>query len=154
MLFSNINFPHTHIQKIFDISDVFPDQMNCNTNNRDFYSEREYHQVLQNMIFFRDAGVDMTIGYNIYDLSKPFSDIIAFAEYTGIKKINLKVTNTSLGTPLIVDTGSRDYGKYIFTIIQTYSHDYEFFFSCGLSRDIFTEEEIGYMRLKNIDLPF
>lgn len=146
MLFSNINFPFSHIQKIFHSPVIFPEYMNCNTNNRDFYTEKEYSQVLENMVFFRDAGVDMTIGYNIYDLSKPFSDIVTVATHTGIKKINLKITNTTLGSPLIIDTGSRSYGEYIFDIIRTYSHEYEFFFSCGLSPQIFTQDEIEYMR--------
>lgn len=153
-LFSNINFPCTYIHKIFDTPDIFPEHMNCNTNNRDFYSDMEYAQVLANMIFFRDAGVDMTIWYNIYDLSKPFADILQVADATGIRKINLKITNTAIGSLLIIDTGSRVYGKYIFDIISKYSSKYEFYFSCGLSRSIFSEEEISYMRQQKINLPF
>ena len=149
-LFSNLNFPENYITNIFKNPFSIPRTINANINNRDFYSDMEYERVLNNLLFFKQAGTKMTIGYNIYDLSKSFNDIVQVARKTGITHINLKVTNTILWDPLIVDTWSRAYGEYIFRIIKEYADEFEIVFSCGLSRDIFLEEEIQFLNQKNI----
>lgn len=144
-MFSNLNFPETYISEKFKHQHSLPHTINANINNRDFYSDIEYKRVLNNLLFFKKGWTIMTIGYNIYDLSKPFMDIIDVARSTHIRSINLKITNTILWNPLIIDTGSRVYGEYIFDIIKTYGHEFDFVFSCGLSRDIFLSEEIDFM---------
>lgn len=144
-MFSNLNFPEIYVSEKFKNPLSLPHTINANINNRDFYSDIEYERVINNLLFFKQWGTIMTIGYNIYDLSKSFDDIVQVARTTWIKHINLKVTNTILGDPLIVDTGSRLYGEYIFDIIRSYGDEFEFVFSCWLSRDIFVSTEIEYM---------
>jgi MoaA/NifB/PqqE/SkfB family radical SAM enzyme len=144
-LFSNLNFPTEYIQEKFQSPKSIPQTINANINNRDFYSDIEYSRVIVNLLFFRNAGTLMTIGYNIYDLSKSFDDIVYVARETWIKHINLKITNSTIGSSLIVDTWSRAYGEYIFDIIKKYGTEFEFVFSCGLTRSIFLESEIKYM---------
>ncbi len=144
-LFSNLNFSETYVKKKFQNPQSIPQTINANINNRDFYSEREYSHVITNLLFFKNSWTFMTLGYNIYDLSKYFDDIALVARETGISHINLKITNTTIGNPFIVDTSSRAYGEYIFSIIERYGEEFEFVFSCWLSRSIFLESEIVYM---------
>lgn len=143
-IFSNINFSPEFLQKTLQGNSI-PNATNCNINNRDFYSDSEYAQVKKNIIYLRESGCDVTIGYNVYSLEKPFSDIIDISRSTGIRRINLKVTNTALGSPLIVDTSSREFGKYLATAVIPYLGEFEFLFSCWLSKSIFSEEEITTM---------
>lgn len=144
-VFSNLNFPVWFIEERFQNPQCIPQTINANINNKDFYSEEEYKRVIDNLIFFREAGTIMTIGYNIYDLTKPFEDIVEVARKTGISLINLKITNTTIGSPLIVDTGSRAYGEYIFAILKKYHSEFGLVFSCGLSPDIFLPKERDFM---------
>ncbi len=144
-LFSNLNFSETYVQEKFQNPQSIPQTINANINNRDFYSEKEYSHVIANLLFFKNSGTLVTLGYNIYDLSKSFDDIALVARETEISHINLKVTNTTIWTPLIVDTSSRAYGEYIFSIIEKFGEEFEFVFSCWLSRSIFLDREIAYM---------
>lgn len=144
-VFSNLNFPEEYVQKKFQNPQSIPQTINANINNRDFYSEKEYSHVIANLILFKNSGTLMTLGYNIYDLSKSFNDIALVARETRVNHINLKITNTTIGAPLIIDTSSRAYGEYIFSIIEKYWEEFEFVFSCWLSRSIFLESEITYM---------
>lgn len=145
LLFSNLNFPQTYVQSKFKNPLSFPHRINANINNRDFYSDKEYLQVYENLQFFQKNGVDLTLGYNVYDLEKPFWDMVDLARNIGIKRINLKVTNTIIGDSLIIDTGTREYGTYLYNIISKYAWEFDFVFWCGLSPNIFLSEEIKTM---------
>ncbi len=153
-LFSNLNFPEKYIQNIFQNEKSIPNTINANVNNRDFYSDIEYERVINNLKYFKNARTRMTIGYNIYDLSKSFYDIVKVARDTNISHLNLKITNTIIGDPLIIDTGSRKYWEYIFSIIKEYGKEFEFVFSCWLSKDIFHKSEIDYMNDLGIHLRY
>lgn len=153
-IFSNLNFSPELIKRKFDLPWSIPDTINANINNTDFYTATEYENVTKNLCFFRDAGSIITIGYNIYDLNKNFDDIIEVAKKTDIKRINLKITNSSIGSPIIIDTWTREYWEYIINIIKRYGKEYEFVFSCGLSPDIFTYEEKEMMHSLWIELKY
>ncbi len=141
LLFSNLNLPKKHLKTVFEWLPISM-RINCNLNNRDFYTQEEYDRLLQNMKYLHDLWHQIIIGHNVYDISKPYIDILKTAKSVGSKIINLKVTNTIAGKELIVDTGTREYGKYLYSIVRDGKNDFQFEFSCGLDKSIFKESEL------------
>ena len=153
LLFSNLNLPHNFIISLFNKIKL-PIKINCNLNNKDFYTDDEYKNIQKNIEFIASKNHEIIIGYNIYTFDKWFDDIADFAKKTWLKRINLKVTNTIAGKKLIIDTGSRAYWQYIYQSISKYSGDFFFEISCWLSKDIFFPEEIDFMKNLGIELKF
>ncbi len=128
--------------------------INVNLNNKDFYTKEEYERISENIHFFNSQWVKVIIGYNIYDISKPFEDIAEFAKSNNIYELNLKITNSIFWKKNIVDTWSREYWKYIYSVILKYSNIFHFQISCGLSKDIFSDKELNYILSTWIILKF
>jgi len=141
LVFSNLNLDTQYLRSIFTglPSSI---RINCNLNNRDFYSDVEYDRLVKNILLIQELGHEVIIGHNIYDISKPYIDIINMARKTWVRKINLKITNTIAWKDLIVDTSSKEYGTYLYSIVNLGKNDFEFEFSCGLSKDIFSQEQL------------
>lgn len=155
IVFSNINIPNQKIRNIFDpilVNEKF--RVNCNINHPSFYSADEWNQIEENIAYLTSRWVKVILGYNIYTLSHDADFIFQLAKKYAIGAINLKITNSSLWENLIIDTKSRELGKYIFHYIQQYGRGVFIEISCWLDRSIFTEEEMMFMTSLGMDLRF
>lgn len=153
LLFSNLNLPRDYLEEIF--SDLpFTIRINCNLNNRDFYTNQEYTRLISNIQYLRGIGHEIIIGHNVYDISKPFQDILDTAKTVGSKRINIKITNTIAWKNLIVDTSDRAYGKYLYSIVYAGKDDFLFEFSCGLDKNIFSSQELSFFEQLGMDMKY
>lgn len=146
IIFSNINIESKKLHEIFDnITELKNLRINCNINNSDFYSEREWDGIKNNIIYLREKGIKIILGYNVYTLEKSMDFIFQLALENGIEAINLKVTNSSIGESLIIDTQDRRLGDYIFRVLKLYGKKFFIEISCGLDASIFTESEKNFI---------
>ncbi len=156
IIFSNINIKNSKIREIFDnlvINTWF--RINCNINNLEFYSSDELENIGLNLEYLKRIWVNLILWYNIYNLNKNADFIFELAEKYNIQAINLKITNSSLWSQLIIDNSQRDLGIYLYNLIQKYHQRFFIEFSCGLDQTIFLEEELEYIKnYTNITLRF
>lgn len=156
IIFSNINIKNSKIREIFDnlvINAWF--RINCNINNLEFYSSDELENIGLNLEYLKRIWVNLILWYNIYNLNKNADFIFELAEKYNIQAINLKITNSSLWSQLIIDNSQRDLGIYLYNLIQKYHQRFFIEFSCGLDQTIFLEEELEYIKnYTNITLRF
>ena len=149
IIFSNINIESTTIKNIFSwIKNI---RINCNINDRDFYAEEEQDRLSRNIKILQDIWVQIILWYNIIQTSKHPEFIFSLAEKHNIKKIHLKITNSSIGEKLLIDNSTRKLGRFLYGLIFQYHKIYHLRFSCGLSKDIFTNQELLYIK-NNTDI--
>lgn len=155
-IFSNLKIPLSKWNKILDLWENFDYsrlKFNLNLNDEDFYKKEELDLIYASLNFLNQKWCDVIISYNIYEYSNKYDYIFQVARKNNVKNIVLKVTNTVYKEEELIDTNSREYGKYIYEIVRTYCNEFDLWFWCGLSRKIFTEKEIQFM-YKNLSSGF
>lgn len=153
IVFSNINISPSKFQKIFQgLKQV---RVNCNINDEDFYNQDEKDNIHANLAFLQSQNIKTILWYNITDLSKKPLFHVKLAERHKIQNINLKITNSSLGGSIIIDTASKDFWDYIYSFIEKYHSKFTIEFSCGLSPKVFSQKQLDFIQqVAKIDIPF
>lgn len=144
IVFSNINITPSKFAKIFTwVSNV---RVNCNINDESFYNEEEKKNIHMNLSFLQENNIPTILWYNITNLSLSPSFHIELIRKYDLKDLNLKITNTCLGEKeLLIDTKTREFWKYIFDCVRKYHQEVKIEFSCGLSKSIFSEDELHFI---------
>jgi len=151
IIFSNLKISLSRWNDILDLwssYDYSNIMFNLNLNDKDFYKKEELDLIYNSLKFLRQRWCDIIISYNIYEYSNGYDFIFDTAKKFDIKKVLLKVTNAVYGDIEMIDTNSRDYGKYIIKILDEYIEDFHLGFGCGLSKKIFTESELVFLKEK------
>lgn len=148
-IFSNLKIPRSKWENILDLwddYDYFRLKFNLNLNDESFYKSVELNMIYDSLFFLTQKWCDRVISYNIYEYSYKYDFVFAVAARYNIKTVILKVTNTVIGDDEIIDTNSKQYGEYIYEIVQKYSKDFSIGFSCWLSSKIFTQKQEEFLR--------
>lgn len=154
IIFSNVNIDNNKVLNIFK-ENKWNIRINCNINNKDFYSKEEILRIKNNLDILNKTWVKIILWYNIIDTSIEPTFLLKLAKKYSIKAINLKITNTELWKNLIIDNSKRELWIYIFKLIKKYYKDFFIEISCWLSKDIFTKDELNFIKNKTkIDLKF
>lgn len=143
IVFSNINTENENLKKIFEWMKWI--RVNCNINDKDFYTEKELENIDKNIETLINLWIKVIIWYNICDIEKSPEFIFNLASKHNIWAINLKITNSSLWSELIMDNSSKKLWEYIFDTIKKYSNDFFIEISCWLDKNIFTKEQLEYI---------
>lgn len=143
LVFSNINIPNKKIIEIFKwIKNI---TINCNINNKSFYTSEEIQNLKKNLVTFNELWIKITLWYNIIDINLQPDLLLILAKEFNINNINLKITNSSLGSHMLIDNSQRSLWKYIYDFILKNHKKHHIYMSCGLSKDIFISKEIEYI---------
>lgn len=130
-------------------------RINCNINNEEFYTMGEILNIEKNLDTFNRLWIKTILWYNITDTSIHPDLLIRLAKKHNIKALNIKITNTEIWKVPIIDNSDRKLWIYIFDFIQKYYKDFFIEISCWLDRNIFTEQELSFIRNEaHIDLRF
>ncbi len=156
IIFSNINIPTQRFQEIFKhFSKKDNIRINCNINDWNFYNPQELENISCNMRFAKTQGIELILWYNITNPNTDFNFHINLARKHNIKTINLKITNTSIWEQQIINNTDRKLWQFLFNIIKQYHTEFQFSISCWLPKNIFTNDEIIYLKkYTNITLRF
>jgi len=155
-IFSNLKIPISKWEKIlnfWDDFDYFRLKFNLNLNDESFYKKEELDLIYNSLDFLKKKWCDVIVSYNIYEYSNEYEYIFEVAKRFSVRNVVLKVTNTVYEEKELIDTNSREYGAYLFNIIKKYAVDFDLGFGCGLSKKVFLDKEIQYMR-ENITWSF
>jgi len=153
-VFSNLKVQDQKLESLLDLWEEFDYKrikFNLNLNDKDFYSPKELELIFGSLGILSKRGCDIVISYNVYEYTGKYDFIFDTAKKFWVSHVVLKVTNTVIGEEEIVDSNSLKYGTYIFEILQKYHQDFWITFWCGLSRYIFTQEQLEYLE-KNTSL--
>lgn len=139
LVFSNINISPIKFRKIFEGTTRV--RVNCNINDEAFYTAEEKENIHANLQFLSESWIHTILWYNIVSIEKIPDFHIALWKKYGLKHLNFKITNSTLGGSLFIDTGTREFWKYVFAFIKEFYKDFQIEISCGLSPKIFSDEE-------------
>jgi organic radical activating enzyme len=146
IVFSNINIETNLFKKAFKwIENI---RVNCNINNKDFYSIEEIKRIKENISFLKEKNINIILWYNIDKINVKPDFIYELAEDFKIKNIILKITNSSIWEKLLIDNSNRNLWIFIFNEIKNKYKEYNIEISCWLNKDIFIEEEINFINTK------
>lgn len=143
IVFSNINTNNDNIRNIFSWLDWI--RINCNINDKDFYTELEIENINQNIYTLKELWLKVIIWYNVTDINKSPEFIFELAKTYNISAVNLKITNSSLWWELLINNTDRKLWEYIYKAIKKYSEYFFIEISCGLDKSIFTKEELEFI---------
>ena len=108
IVFSNINIPNERIRTVIGPLTIRNNlRINCNMSNPECYTTDQWKNIEANIEYFHMRGIPLILGYNIYDLEKEMDFLFALAQKFGIRSVNLKITNSSVGGRLIIDNTQR-----------------------------------------------
>lgn len=152
IIFSNLTLPVSRIEKIFfglwkNIT------VNINVNKKSFYKPFELANLYKNIETLNKNNIKIKISYLVYNQLEDVDFIIYLATTYNIKEIHLKPYNYNGMTHF--ETGTTAYGNMFYDIITQHGKKFQFFISCGFSKDILSSEQIRELQDEyNIDFKF
>lgn len=147
-IFSNFRIPLSKWEDILDLGedyDYYRLKFNLNLNDEDFYKKAELDLIYDSLEFLKNKWCDVVISYNVHEYSHNYGFIFDVAKKYQVSNVILKVTNTVMWDTEIIDTNSKEYGKYLYNIVHEYYRNYNIHFSCGLSSLSFSEEQKKFL---------
>lgn len=141
LIFSNLALSHSYLWKIFEnlpLDYYSKITVNINLNSFDSYKKGELDFLLQNAIFLKNKWVKIIIS-TMLNIDLDLDYIFSIADKIWTSFVKFKPVNWKKYDKI---TSSRDYWSFSFSIIEMYSKKYNISFSCGLSKYIFTENEL------------
>ena len=144
VIFSNLTISPLILRSLISSSSRF--SVNMNVNHPNNYSPSEKKNIFDNLAQCKNNNILTILSYNIINFSENCDFVFKLASKYNISNITLKITNSSIWGPLIIDNTSIKLWQYIFQVIKKYHKHYSLHISCWLEQSIFSTEEINFIK--------